>query len=117
MLTVGQLIRQLERLPHELPIGAIDVDRIAGSQRLTLAVRDVVDVDVLHGRGHGEPLSVWLTCQPTNDDRDVPVTVVPKESCGCAVALDAAQDGSVNLDAIPCAHHIPDELVARSTRS
>lgn len=116
MLTVGQLIRQLEVLPHELPIGAIDIDRIAGSQRLTLALRDVVDLDVVHGRGSGEPLSVWLTCQPTNDDRDVPVTVVSKESCGCAVPLNAARNRFVNLDAIPCAHHLPDELVARSAR-
>ena len=30
MLTVGQLIRQLEHLPHDLPVGAIDVDRVAG---------------------------------------------------------------------------------------
>lgn len=116
MLTVGQLIRQLEHLPQDLPVRAIDVDRIAGSQRLTLAVRDIVDLDVLHGHGRGEPLTVWLTCQPTDGNRDVPLTVVSKASCGCAVPLDAAQDGTVNLDAIPCDHHIPDELIARSAR-
>lgn len=116
MLTVGQLIRQLEHLPHYLPVGAIDVDRMAGSQRLSLSVRNVVDVDVLHGQDRGEPLSVWLTCRPANGRRDVPLTVVSKEPCGCAVPLDAARSGSVNLDAIPCEHHTPDEVVARSAR-
>lgn len=116
MLTVGQLISQLEHLPHDLPVGAIDVSRIAGSQRVTLAVRDVVDFDVAHGPSRGEPLSVWLTCQPTEGHRSVPVTIVQKEPCGCAVPLDPGRDGSVNLDAIPCTHHIPDELVARSAR-
>ena len=113
MLTVGQLIRQLEHLPHNLPVGAIDV---TGSQRLTLAVRDVVDVDVAHDQIHGEPLSVWLTCQPTEALRGAPVTVVSKDPCGCAVPLDPARDAIVNLDAIPCAHHVPDELVVRSAR-
>ena len=116
MLTVGQLIRQLEHLPHDLPVGAIDVDRVAGSQRLTLAVRDVVDFDVAHGQVHGEPLSVWLTCQPTEALRGAPVTVVSKDPCGCAVPLDPARDVIVNLDAIPCAHHVPDELIVRSAR-
>jgi hypothetical protein len=116
MLTVGQLIRQLEHLPHDLPVGVIDIARITGSQRLTLSVRDVVDLDVAHGLDYGQPLSAWLTCHPTNGHRDVPVTVVNKEACGCAVPLDSSRDGSVNLDAIPCAHHIPDDVVARSAR-
>ena len=114
MLTVGQLIRQLEQLPHDLPIGALDVNRIAGSQRVTLAVRDVVDLDVAHDPSCGEPLSVWLTCQPVDGRRSVPVVVVQKEPCGCAVPVDPEQDPSVNLDAIVCAHHIPDEVIARS---
>lgn len=114
MLTVGQLIRQLEYLPHDLPVGAIDVDRLPGSQRLTLSVRDVIDLDVVHAHDRGEPLAVWFTCHPTNGNRDVPVTVLSKDSCGCAVPLDSSRNGSVNLDAIPCAHHIPDEVVARS---
>ncbi len=116
MLTVGQLIRQLKHLPHDLPIGALDLDRIAGSQRVALAVRDVVDLDVAHDPSCGEPLSVWLTCQPTHDRRSAPIIVVQKESCGCAVPLDPEQDQSVNLDAILCAHHTPDELVARAAR-
>jgi hypothetical protein len=116
MLTVGQLIRQLEHLPHDLPIGALDVDRIAGSQRVTLAVRDVVDLDVAHDPSCGEPLSVWLTCQPTDDHRSAPIIVVQKEACGCAVPVDPENGRSVNLDAIRCAHHIPDELVARCAR-
>lgn len=116
MLTVGQLIRQLEHLPHDLPIGALDVNRIAGSQRVTLAVRDVVDLDVAHDPSCGEPLSVWLTCQPSDGHHSVPVVVVQKEGCGCAVPLDPEQDQSVNLDAILCAHHLPDELVARADR-
>jgi hypothetical protein len=116
MLTVGQLIRQLEHLPPDLPIGALDVNRIAGSQRVTLAVRDVVDLDVAHDPSCGEPLSVWLTCQPSDGHHSVPVVVVQKEGCGCAVPLDPEQDQSVNLDAILCAHHSPDELVARAAR-
>jgi hypothetical protein len=116
MLTVGQLIRQLEHLPHDLPIGALDVNRIAGSQRVTLVVRDVVDLDVAHDPTSGEPLSVWLTCQPSDGRHVVPVVVVQKESCGCAVPLDPEQNRSVNLDAIRCAHHTPDELVTRSAR-
>lgn len=116
MLTVGQLIRQLEHLPQNLPLGALDVDRIAGSQRVALAVRDVVDLDVAHDPICGEPHSVWLTCQSTDGRRSAPIIVVQKESCGCAVPVDPENDRSVNLDAIRCAHHIPDELVARSTR-
>ena len=55
MLTVGQLAQHLSTLDPKLPIGIIDIDRHPGSQRATITLRVLTDVDVIHEPRTGEP--------------------------------------------------------------
>lgn len=117
MLTVGQLTRLLVHLDPDLPVGAIDIDRLPGSQRVGIAMRTVVDVDLAHTADDGSPRSVWLTCvEPHRSPCTPPTIVVAKDPCGCLVPLDPTNGRSVNLDAIPCAHRRTDESTARLGR-
>jgi hypothetical protein len=111
MLTVGQLVQRLSELDPALPVGAIDVDRLPGSQRLNVATRDVVDVDTAHHPTTGQPLVAWLTCRTpiaAFSPLSLPKVVVQMDPCGCLVAVDADSTRSINLDAVGCAHHQPD---------
>ena len=66
MYTVGQLIRQLATLDPTTPVGIIDIDRYPRSQRATISLRDIVDIDVVHDAANGKPQSVWLSAQPAS---------------------------------------------------
>lgn len=120
MLTVGQLAQHLSTLDPNLPLGIIDIDRHPGSQRATIALRVLADVDVIHESRTGEPQAVWLTAQPSSGQTDSltgrsPTTVVlPSQPCGCLIPITVAPRRSVNLDAFPCPHHQPNDLVIRS---
>ena len=120
MLTVGQLTQHLNTLDPTLPIGIIDIDRHPGSQRATITLRVLTDVDVIHEPRTGEPQAVWLTAHPSSGQPDplagrLPSTVVlPSHSCGCLIPIAVVAARSVNLDAIPCLHHQPNDLVIRS---
>ena len=70
MLTVGQLAQHLSTLDPKLPIGIIDIDRHPGSQRATITLRVLTDVDVIHEARTGEPQAVWLTAQPSTGQPD-----------------------------------------------
>jgi hypothetical protein len=77
-------------------------------------------VDVIHEARTGEPQAVWLTAQPSTGQPDPltgrsPSTVVlPSHPCGCLIPIAVAPGRSVNLDAFPCPHHQPNDLVIRS---
>jgi len=120
MLTVGQLAQHLSTLDPNLPIGIINIDRHPASQRATITLRELTDVDVIHEPRTGEPQAVWLTAQPTPGPADrlagrSPSTVVlPSHPCGCLIPIPIAAGCSVNLDAFPCPHHQPNDLVIRS---
>ena len=120
MLTGGQLAQHLSTLDPNLPIGIVDVDRHPGSQRATITLRVLPDVDVIHESRTGEPQSVWLTAQPSSGQPDPlagrsPSTVVmPSHPCGCLIAIVIGAGRSVNLDAFHCPHHQPNDLVIRS---
>jgi hypothetical protein len=124
MLTTGQLAQHLSTLDPTLPIGVIDLDRHPGSQRVTINLRILADVDVVHDPHSGEPQAVWLTAQPLTDQPGhlnvcTPKTVVvPSHPCGCLIPITVADanDRSINLDAFPCPHHQPNDLVARSAQ-
>ena len=120
MLTVGQLAQHLSTLDPTLPIGIIDIDRHPSSQRATITLRELTDVDVIHEARTGVPQAVWLTAQPSGGQPDPltgrsPSTVVlPSHPCGCLVLIAVADGRSVNLDAFPRPHHQPNDLVIRS---
>ena len=122
MLTVGQLAQHLSTLEPNLPIGIIDIDRHPGSQRATIALRVLTDVDVVHESRAGEPQAVWLTAQPAAGRADrlagrSPSTVVlPSHPCGCLIPIAIAAGRSLNLDAFPCPHHQPNDVVVRSAQ-
>ena len=119
MLTVGPVAQHLSTLDLYLPIGIIDIDRHPGSQRVTISLRVLTDVDVIHEPRTGEPQAVWLTAQPSAGQSDPltarsPSTVVlPRHRCGCLILV--ADIRSVNLDAFPCPHHQPDSSSAPPT--
>jgi hypothetical protein len=120
MLTVGQLAQLLNTLDPTLPIGIIDIDRHPSSQRATITPRALTDVDVIHEPRTGEPQAVWLTAQPFSAQPDPltgrsPSTVVlPSHPCGCLIPVAVTAGRSINLDASPCPHHQPNDLVIRS---
>lgn len=120
MLTVGQLAQHLSALDPTLPIGIIDIDRHPGSQRATVTLRVLTDVDVIHEARTGEPQAVWLSAQSSGGQPDPltgrsPSTVVlPSHPCECLIPIAVAPGRSVNLDAFPCPHHQPNDLVIRS---
>ena len=121
MLTVGQLLNQLAALDPDLPVGVIDIDRSAGSQRVDISTRTIIDTDVMHQAGSGAPRAVWLTAQTygPNDDlsNDEPITIVlPRRQCGCLLPIRLSSQRSVNLDAVGCPHHQADDVVTRSAR-
>ena len=120
MLTVGQLAQHHSTLDPNLPIGVIDIDRHTRSQRATITLRVLTDIDVIHEPRTGELQAVWLTAQPPSGRPDLltgrsPSTVVlPSHPCGCLIPIAVAAGRSVNLDAVPCPHHQPNDLVIRS---
>jgi hypothetical protein len=120
MLTVGQLAQHLTTLDPNLPIGVIDIDRHPGSQRATITLRALTDIDVVHEPQTGEPQAVWLTAQPIDGQpadlhEYAPTTVVLRSHpCGCLVPIAVAGGRSINLDAFACPHHQPNDLVIRS---
>ena len=122
MLTVGQLAQHLSTLDPKLPIGIIDIDRHPRSQRATVTLRKLTDVDVVHEARTGEREAAWLTAQPSGGQPDPltgrsPSTVVlPRHPCGCLIPIPiaVAVGRSINLDAFPCPHHQPNDLVIRS---
>ena len=120
MLTVGQLVQHLSTLDPNLPIGVVDIDRHPGSQRATITLRELTDADVIHEPRSGEPQAMCLTAQSSSGQPDSltgrsPSTVVlPSHPCGCLVPIAVATSRSVNLDAFPCPHHQPNDLVIRS---
>jgi hypothetical protein len=122
MLTVGQLAQHLSTLDPTLPIGIIDIDRYPGSQSATIALRALTDVDVIHESRTGEPQAMWLTAQTETGQPDPlmgrsPSTVVlPSHPCGCLIPIALAPGRKVNLDAFPCSHHQPNDLVIRSSQ-
>ena len=123
MLTVGQLAQHLSTLDPILPIGVIDIDRHPGSQRTAINLRVLTDVDVVHDDRTGEPQAVWLTAQTMNGaagtgPRIAPPTaiVLPSHPCGCLIPITAWQGRNVNLDAYPCRHHQPNDIVVRSAQ-
>lgn len=122
MLTVGQLAQHLTTLDPDLPLGIVDIDRHPGSQRVNITLRELTDVDVIHERRTGEPQAVWLTAQPTVGQagrlagRSPSTVVLPSHPCGCLISISVAAGRSVNLDAFPCPHHQPNDLVIRSAQ-
>jgi hypothetical protein len=120
MLTVGQLAQHLSTLDPKLPVGIIDIGRHPGSQRATVTLRELTDVDVIHEARTGEPQAVWLTAELSTGQTDSltgrsPSTVVlPRHPCGCLIPITVAAGRSVNLDAFTCPHHQPNELIIRS---
>lgn len=120
MITVGQLAQHLTTLDPTLPIGIIDIDRNPGSQRATINLRALTDIDVVHHARTGDPRAMWLTAQPITGQPDClnacpPTTVVlPSHPCGCLIPIAVASGRSINLDAFPCPHHQPNDLVIRS---
>ena len=121
MLTVGQLLNQLAALDPDLPVGVIDIDRSAGSQRVDISTRTIIDTDVMHHAGSGAPRAVWLTAHTYGPDDDLsddePTTIVlPRHPCGCLLPVRLGTQRSVNLDAVNCPHHQPDDVVTRSAR-
>lgn len=119
MYTVGQLIKQLTALDPTTPVGIIDIDRHPGSQRATISLRNLVDIDVVHDAESGAPQAVWLTAQTSaaiNPPTPPSTVVLTRTPCGCLIPMALAERRSVNLDAVPCPHHSPDELVIRSGR-
>ena len=120
MLTVGQLTQHLNTLDPNLPIGVIYIDRHPGSQRATITLRVLTDVDVIHEPRTGEPQAVWLTAQPPSVQpgslagRSPSTVVLPSHPCGCLIPVAVAAGRSVNLDAFPCPHHQPNDIVIRS---
>jgi hypothetical protein len=120
MLTVGQLAQHFNTLDPTLPVGIIDIDRHPGSQRATITLRVLTDVDVIHEPRTGEPQAMWLTAQTASVQPDpltgrLPSTVVlPSHPCGCLIPVAVATGRRVNLDAFGCAHHQPSDLVIRS---
>lgn len=119
MYTVGQLIKQLTALDPATPLGIIDIDRHPGSQRATVSLRNLVDLDVVHDAESGAPQAVWLTAR-ASAPADLPIApsrvVLTRTRCRCLIPVALADRRSVNLDAVPCPHHTPDELVIRSSR-
>lgn len=121
MLTVGQLLNQLAPLDPDLPVGVFDIDRFAGSQRVDISTRTIIDTDITHQAGSGAPRAVWLTAHTYGPDDDLsnyePITIVlPRHPCGCLLAIRLRTQRSVNLDAIGCPRHQPDDVVTRSAR-
>lgn len=119
MYTVGQLIKQLTTLDATTPVGIVDIDRNRGSQRATISLRGLVDMDVVHDVDSGAPQAVWLSAQ-TSAAIDLPApphtVVLTRTPCGCLIPVALADHRSVNLDAVACPHHAPDELIIRSSR-
>lgn len=119
MYTVGQLIKQLTALDPTTPVGIIDIDRHPRSQRATISLRDLVDIDVVHDAESGVPQGVWLSAQPASIGElpTAPTTMVlGRTPCGCLTPIALEGRRTVNLDAYHCPHHQPDELVIRSGR-
>ena len=120
MFTIGLLAQHLSNLDPTLPIGIIDIDRHPGSQRATITLRVLTDVDVVHEPQTGEPQAIWLTAHPPSGQTDPltgcsPSTVVlPSHPCGCLIPIAVAAGRSINLDAFPCPHDQPNDLVIRS---
>jgi hypothetical protein len=120
MLTVGQLAQHLNTLDPTLPIGIIDIDRQPRSQRATITLRELTDVDIIHESRTGEPQAMWLTAETASVQPDPlagrsPSTVVlPSHPCGCLIPIALISGRSVNLDAFPCPHHQPNDLVILS---
>ena len=119
MYTVGQLIKQLTALDPTTPVGIIDIDRHPSSQRATISLRNLIDIDVVHDAISGTPMAAWLTAQPAPavDRPCAPNTVVlTRTPCGCLIPITFADRRRINLDAVPCPHHQPDELIIRSSQ-
>ena len=119
MLNVRQLIHHLSTLDPELPVGVIDIDRNSTSQRASIGLHVLVDLDTVHDPQSGEPLAVWLTAQTLDDNETLrrlqPATVVlPRHPCGCLIPVTLTSARSINLDAFACPHHQPNDLVVRS---
>lgn len=119
MYTVGQLIKQLTALDPATPVGIIDIDRHPSSQRASVSLRNLVDLDVVHDAESGAPQAVWLSAQ-TSAPADLPIApssvVLTRTPCRCLILVALADQRSVNVDALPCPHHTPDELILRSSR-
>lgn len=118
MYTVGQLINHLAGLDPNTPIGVIDIDRQTSSQRAIISLRSLADVDAVHDAESGAPLAVWLSAAPARADElpDArPTVVLARTPCGCLIPIALAERQNINLDAYPCRHHQPHELVVRSS--
>lgn len=120
MYTVGQLINHLAALDPNTPIGVIDINRHTNSQRATISLRSLADVDVVHDDGSGAPQAVWLSAAvPARADElpDArPTVVLARTPCGCLVPLALDERQTINLDAYSCRHHQPHELIVRSSQ-
>jgi hypothetical protein len=118
MRTVGQLINHLAALDPNTPIGVIDIDRHSNSQRATISLRNLTDVDVVHDGELGTPHAVWLSAEPGRPDElpDArPIVVLTRTPCGCLIPIALEERQTINLDAYACPHHQPHELVVRSS--
>jgi hypothetical protein len=121
MLTVGQLVDHLTTLDRNLPVGVIDVDRSPRSQRVSLELHALIDVDTVHDPHTGTPQAVWLTA-PSVDTGSGPMleharphtVVLPRDPCGCLIAVTRVTRRNVNLDAVACPHHQPSDVTIRS---
>jgi hypothetical protein len=121
MLTVGQLIDHLTTLDRDLPVGVLDIDRSPRSQRASLELHALVDVDVVHDPHTGAPEAVWLTAQTIDPPTSAAlqharphVAVLPRQPCGCLIAVTLATRRNVNLDAVACPHYKPSDVIIRS---